>query len=230
MTTYRIACAIAGMMCAAGIGALVARPAAKDADARPSISLETMIPKQFGNWREDSQRAVQVINPQVQQLLDRQRYSQVLTRTYVDASGYRIMLSLVYGTDLRARDSLQAHKPEVCYAAQGFVVQKNEAGLLATASGEIPVRRLFATMGVRHEPLTYWFSVGDTAVQGRLEKRLVDLRYSFTGRIPDGMLFRVSSIDRNLAAAYRMQEQFINQLLQAVSPTERARLSGLGVS
>lgn len=230
MSSNRIAFVIAGMMCAASVGALVARPAIRAADAWPSISLETMIPKQFGDWREDSQRTVQVINPQVQQLLDKQRYSQVLTRTYANAGGYRIMLSLVYGTDVRARGSLQAHKPEVCYAAQGFVVERNEAGLLATASGEISVRRLFAIMGARHEPLTYWFTVGDTAVQGKLEKRLVDLRYGFTGRIPDGMLLRVSSIDPDQAAAYQLQEQFINQLLQAVSPADRTRLSGLGVS
>jgi EpsI family protein len=148
----------------------------------------------------------------------------------VNDGGYRIMLSLVYGTDVRARGSLQAHKPEVCYAAQGFVIQRSEAGLLATASGEIPVRRLFATMGARQEPLTYWFTVGDTAVQGKLEKRLVDLRYGLTGRIPDGMLFRVSSIDADPARAHQIQDQFINQLLQAVTPAERARLSGLGTS
>jgi EpsI family protein len=216
-------------MCAASVGALVARPTTKAADLGPSISLEAMIPKRIGDWREYSQNALQVVNPQAQELLDK-LYSQVLTRTYVNDGGYRIMLSLVYGTDVRARGSLQAHKPEVCYAAQGFVIQRSEAGLLATASGEIPVRRLFATMGARQEPLTYWFTVGDTAVQGKLEKRLVDLRYGLTGRIPDGMLFRVSSIDADPARAHQIQDQFINQLLQAVTPAERARLSGLGTS
>ena len=118
----------------------------------------------------------------------------------------------------------------MCYPAQGFVVQNNEAVLLATAFGDIPVRRLFTTMGARQEPVTYWFTIGDKAVQGKLQKRLVDLRYGLTGRIPDGMLFRVSSIDPDQARAYQMQDQFINQLLQAVSTTERKRLSGLGDS
>lgn len=216
-------------MCAASVGALVARPATRAADAGPPISLETMIPRQFGDWREQSQNAAQIVNPQTQELLDK-LYSQVLTRAYVNTAGYRIMLSLVYGTDVRARSSLQAHKPEVCYAAQGFVIQSNEAGLLDTASGKIPVRRLFATMASRDEPLIYWFTIGDRAVQGTLEKRLVDLRYGLTGRIPDGMLFRVSSIDPDQAAAYIMQEQFINHLLQALSPPDRTRLSGLGAS
>lgn len=59
---------------------------------------------------------------------------------------------------------------------------------------------------------------------------MVDLRYGLTGRIPDGMLFRVSSIDADEARAYQAQEQFVNQLLQSLSPAERKRLSGLGDS
>ncbi len=225
MPSNRIAFLIAALMCAASVGAIVARPTAKLADEGPAISLETMIPKQFADWREQPQLFAQVVNPQTKELLDK-LYSQILARTYVNASGYRIMLSLAYGSDQRG--SLQAHKPEVCYPAQGFVLQKNEAGQLVTTFGEIPVRRLFTTLGPRQEPVTYWFTVGDKAVQGTTQKRLVDLRYGLTGRIPDGMLFRVSSIDPDQAHAYEMQSEFVNRLLQSVSPAERKRLSGLG--
>jgi EpsI family protein len=227
MRSNRTAFLIAALMCAASVGAVVARPNTKAADVGPAFSLETMIPKQFRNWSEEPQRISRVINPQTRELLDK-LYSQILTRTYVNAEGYRIMLSLAYGSDQLG--SLQAHKPEVCYPAQGFVLQKNETAVLATAFGNIPVRRLFATMGARQEPLTYWFTVGDKAVLGTTQKRLVDLRYRLTGRIPDGMLFRVSSIDRDEDRAHQMQDQFINQLLQTVSPAERKRLSGLGDS
>jgi len=61
-----------------------------------------------------------------------------------------------------------------------------------------------------------------------LQKRLVDLKFGLTGRIPDGLIFRVSSIDSNDARAFALQDQFVNQLLEAVSPEARARLSGLG--
>lgn len=223
----RTAIVIAILMLAASVSAVVARPTKKLADERPAISLESMIPRQFGDWREEPLGQVQVVNPQTQELLDR-LYSQILSRVYVNSGGYRIMLALAYGSDQHG--SLQAHKPEVCYPAQGFVLQKNEAAVLATAFGSIPARRLFTTMGAREEPLTYWFTVGDKAVQGKTQKRLVDLRYGLTGRIPDGMLFRVSSIDGDQARAYQLQDQFINQLLQTVSPAERKRLSGLGDS
>ena len=224
MSSVKIAVTISALMLAASVGAIVARPGTKVSDERPAISLDTTIPREFGDWREAPQGIVQVVNPQTQELLDR-LYSELVTRTYVDASGYRIMLSLAYGSDQRG--ALQAHKPEVCYPAQGFALVRNEAGVLATPFGEIPVRRLFTTLGARQEPVTYWFTVGDKAVQGRMQKRLVELSFGLTGRIPDGMLFRVSSIDQDQTRAYQLQAQFVNQLLQAVSPASRKRLSGL---
>lgn len=168
-----------------------------------------------------------MVNPQTQELLDK-LYSEVLTRVYVNSSGYRIMLSLAYGGDQRG--AMQAHMPEVCYPAQGFMLKGNERGVLATAFGDIPVRRLFATMGARQEPVTYWFTVGDKAVLDRTRKRIMELTFGLTGRIPDGMLFRVSSIDPDQPHEYRLQEQFINQLLESVSPAVRARLAGFGSS
>jgi len=51
---------------------------------------------------------------------------------------------------------------------------------------------------------------------------------SLTGQIPDGLLFRVSSIDPDTARAYTMQDQFIADLLKAVNDKDRKRISGLG--
>lgn len=78
--------------------------------------------------------------------------------------------------------------------------------------------------------MTYWFTVGGTAVQGKTQKRLQDLKYGLTGRIPDGLLFRVSSIDPDQTRANKIQDQFAKGLLQSVSRADRKRLSGLGDS
>lgn len=227
MRLNRIALVFAALMFAASAGAIVARPSTKAADLGPPILLETMIPKQFGDWREVPQGTIQMVNPQTQALLDK-LYSQVLTRTYVNAEGYRIMLSVAYGTDQRG--SLQAHKPEVCYPAQGFTLHSSVASQVETPFGVIPAQRLFTTLGARQEPVTYWFTTGDTVVQGKLQKRLTEMRFGLTGRIPDGMIFRVSSIDPDQARASQLQDQFISQLLQTVSPAERKRLAGIGDS
>jgi len=224
MTTNRVALLIAALMFSASVGAIVLRPDQKLADVE-AISLETIVPKQFGDWREDRLRVAQVVNPQTQELLDK-LYSQILARTYVNSDGYRVMLSLAYGSDQRG--TLQAHKPEVCYPAQGFKLESSVLSQLETPYGTIPAQRLRTSKGPRVEPVTYWFTVGANAVHGKLQKRLVQLRYGLTGRIPDGMLFRVSSIDPDQSRANQMHDRFVNQLLGAISAEERLRLSGLG--
>lgn len=224
MASLRVPILIAVLMIISSVASVALRPSKKAADIGPPILLEAMIPEKFGEWREQPQSTTTVINPQTKELLDK-LYSQVLTRIYVNNDGYQIMLSLAYGSDQRG--SLQAHKPEVCYPAQGFTLVSNETLPVQTAFGPIPAQRLFTTHGQRKEPVTYWFASGDTVVQGKLEKRLVDLRFGLTGQIPDGLIFRVSSIDPDQKRANQLHDQFVDQLLRTISATDRKRLSGL---
>jgi len=229
MRMTRISLLLAALMCTAAVGGIVARPGSKAADRGQAISLEQAVPKQFGDWVELPDQNAQVVNPQTKELLDK-LYSQMLTRTYVNKGGYRIMLSLAYGDDQRG--ALQAHKPEVCYPAQGFTLHKNDAGQLATPFGNVEVRRLSTSLntgaGTRYEPVTYWFTVGDRVIQSKIEKRLAEIRLGLTGQIPDGLLFRISSIDGDGQRAFAMQQRFAADLLAAVPAATRKRLSGLG--
>lgn len=224
MKTVGLSIMLATLMTAAAALGVAARPATKAAGTGPRYVLETIVPKQFAEWREIPQEGAQVVNPQTQQLLDK-LYSQILTRTYVNASGYRIMLSLAYGDDQRA--DLTAHKPEVCYPAQGFQLNANNEGEIATPFGPIAVRRLDTSLGTRKEPVTYWFTVGDRAIRSKLEQRMVEVRLGLTGQIPDGLLFRVSSIDAEPSRAYVEQDKFVTELLKAVGVRDRVRLAGL---
>ena len=221
----RISIVMAALMAVATAGGIAARPGAKPPGSAPRYLLEDTVPRQFGEWRALTDSGAQVVNPQTKQILDK-LYSQILSRTYVNASGYRVMLSLAYGDEQRGE--LQAHKPEVCYPAQGFKLHSNEEAEIATPYGGIAARRLSTSLGVRKEPVTYWFTVGDRAVKSKWEQRLVEIRLGLTGEVPDGLLFRVSSIDDTPARAFRMQEQFVADLLKAVPARDRLRLSGLG--
>ena len=189
-----------------------------------SISLETAVPKGFGDWTELPERSVQVVNPQTQELLNK-LYSQILSRTYVNKDGYRIMLSMAYGDDQRG--GLQAHKPEICYPAQGFKLLNVSDGALATAFGNIEVRRLITSLGARKESVTYWLTIGDQVIHNSFDKRIAEIRLGLTGQIPDGLLFRISSIDENSVNAFAMQQKFTADMMQAVSPPTRKQLSGL---
>ena len=217
-----IALAMAVLMCGASVAGYAARPTTKVAAA--TISLDTLVPKRFGDWTELADQGAQVVNPQTQELLDK-LYSQLLTRTYVNRDGYRIMLSMAYGDDQRG--GLQAHRPEVCYPAQGFKLGSVLDGALPTRYGNIDVRRLTTTLGTRNEPVTYWLTVGDQIVKTTFEKRMAQVRLGLTGQIPDGLLFRVSSIDTDNARGFAMQQQFAADMMAAVPEAARKQLSGL---
>ena len=110
---------LAALMCGASVAGIAARPSDRAADNGHAISLEAIVPGHFGDWGELPDQSAQIVNPQTKELLDK-IYSQVLTRAYVNKEGYRIMLSMAYGDDQRG--GLQAHRPEVCYPAQGFTL------------------------------------------------------------------------------------------------------------
>ncbi len=228
MRSQKMSFLILTLMVTASLGAIVARPDTASAAMEPVLSLATLIPKRFGDWREKDYE--NVVNPQERALLNK-LYSDTLSRTYVNSNGYMIMLSLAHGRDQRG--DLAAHMPEICYPANGFTLHRTKSEQLPTPFGEIPVRRLFTSREAREEPVTYWFTFGAEPISldqagKRLRRRLVELRYAFTGRLPDGLLFRVSSIDRDQDRANQLQDQFVNDLLRALSPLERKRLSGLG--
>lgn len=225
MGKNRISWVLAALMGLAAFGGYAARPSEKAADRGNAISLEAVVPKAFGDWSELPEQGPQVVNPQTKEILDK-IYSQMLTRTYVNKQGYRIMLSMAYGDDQRG--ALQAHKPEVCYPAQGFQLHSNQPGQLSTAFGSVEVRRLSTSLGPRAEPVTYWFTVGDEVIQSRMQKRFAEIKLGLTGQIPDGLLFRVSSIDNDTQRGFAMQQRFADDLLGSVPPDIRKRLSGLG--
>jgi EpsI family protein len=218
---------IGALMCGAAIAGVAGRPGATAAERGAAIKLESAVPHSFGEWTELPEQTTQVINPQTKELLDK-IYSQILTRTYVNKDGYRIMLSMAYGDDQRG--GLQAHRPEVCYPAQGFKLGTVKDGALATSFGNIEVRRLTTNLGARSEPVTYWLTVGDHVIRNRIEKRLVEMRLSLTGQIPDGLLFRISSIDADPARAFAMQDKFAADMMRAVPAETRRQLSGLAAA
>lgn len=201
------------------------RPQSRLAENWGKLDLERSVPKQFGDWQAIPDRAT-VVNPQSLTLIE-QLYSEVLTRTYVNRDdGYAIMLSIAYGGD--QRKELAVHLPEACYPAQGFRILDNQVDKIELPEGRLAVRRLDTQLNaMRIEPVTYWAMVGQDQALGGLDQKLAAFRYTLRGQIPDGLLFRVSSIDGQPRAAYRRHDQFIAEFLAAVGPEKRRRLAGL---
>ena len=211
------------LMMLAYAGAQAWRPHTRLADTRPKVDLETMFPKAFADWTVDDRMPVQLVSPDTQAMLNK-IYNQTLSRTYVNRQGDRIMLSVAYGGD--QSDATRAHRPEVCYPAQGFQLLSSRNTQLNLSTHQLRVRQLVAKLAGRSEPITYWITVGERITITGTEQKLAQLSYSTRGVVPDGMLVRISSIDPDTAAAYRLQDSFVVEMAKAIPTSIRAQVLG----
>lgn len=187
------------------------------------VKLEAAVPSAFGDWRIDPYTRPVIPDPSTLAALTR-IYHETLARTYINSRGERIMLSLAYGR--RQNDSMRLHQPEGCYTGQGFGVRVIGQINVGNGAASFPVTRLHATLGARQEPVTYWMVIGGRHAVTQTEMKLAQLRFGLRGYLPDGLLFRVSSINPDSNAGFSLQDQFIQQLLAAVTPVVRDGLVG----
>jgi EpsI family protein len=225
MNALRWKCLIIALVLLAGAGlSRWAKPTRLLANDLPKIQLEQVFPERVGDWTVDRNQPALIVSPDVEAMLAK-LYAQTLSRIYVNPKGQRIMLSVAYGGD--QSDATRAHRPDVCYPAQGFQVKSSGRQRIALGSGaELPVGTMTAVLGNRVEPVTYWFAVGGSLAISGQEQKLAQLRYGLRGFIPDGMLVRVSSIDRDEAAAYALQAQFLQQMHSSMAATWTPRVFG----
>lgn len=192
--------------------------------APPVVDLKNMIPRAFGDWTIDESIIPVQVSKDRQARLDT-LYSQTLARTYRNSGRARVMLSIAYGGSQTR--TLQVHRPEVCYASQGFVTSGLTKDTVAIqGESAIPVMRLVGTQGNRIEPITYWVRFGHDVVRGNLEQALSRLRHGLRGEISDALLFRVSSLSPDPEKAYAIQDAFVRDLVANMAPQTRAMLLG----
>jgi EpsI family protein len=208
----------------AAVLAEVIRPRQLMARSSTGLNLEEVIPKQFGNWKLVPD--VGLVTPSepakfVQSELEARIYSQEVARGYVDRSGNMVMLLVAYGPVQDYR--LKSHLPEVCYRSAGFQVSKKDIAdvVYRNDAPSLVLSRLVATIEGRFEPISYWMRVGNDIATGVFDRQMTRLKYGVQGLIPDGALFRVSTINISRDLSYRIQDQFIRELIEAIAPEHR---------
>lgn len=216
--------AIGGALCIAAAIAVGLTPRQKMADLGARMDLEETVPKAFGQWRIDPTIVPVALSPEVEAKLAK-FYTQTLSRTYRNDRGERVMLSIAYGAN-QLSEATQVHRPEYCYAGHGFQIVSNRVDKLAVNDATLDVRRLIAAQPFRNEPITYWLVVGETATLPGVGRRMSQMRYGLSGRIPDGVVFRVSSIGADSDKEWLLQERFIGDLVRALPDGTRTRLVG----
>ncbi|WP_424193376.1 exosortase-associated protein EpsI, B-type [Ampullimonas aquatilis] len=200
------------------------KPKTKIIDLIGKLNLESTIPTHLSNWQVEDTSPTLIISPEQAETLSR-IYSQIITRTYINPKGQRIMLSIAYGED--QRDENQMHYPEVCYPAQGFIVKSLQNESIVLSEQTLPIKRLEADFGSeRHENITYWTTIGNKVSTQNWKKKYFELSYGLKGYIPDGLLFRVSTIGKNSRDDFELQDGFLIELTNSIDATFKSRIIG----
>lgn len=187
---------------------------------------EKVVPKQFGDWVEESSaNASFIIDPQQRYALSN-IYTQTVSRTFLHKpSGRLIMLSIAYGDNQTY--SKQLHRPEACYSSQGFKIENLHEDKIRRISKPISVTRMVATIGSRIEQVTYLIRVGDRVINGpALELNYARMHMGLKGYISDGLLFRVSEVLDDATSSNALQDQFINDFLHSLDASQQAIFIG----
>jgi EpsI family protein len=212
------------MILGAAVAAQAMIPHRKLGKAPTQDELERMIPKSFGQWTYEPE--VRLVEPPGDDSLSKQIYNAELARGYRDPEGHLVMFLVAYGAS--QSDRLQLHRPEICYAAQGFrVAQLKTVDLdLGADLPDLPVRRMLALRENRVEPITYWMRLGDTVATNAVERQVLKVEYGLRGYVADGALVRISTAGLPEDQAYALQTRFLSDFLKSVDPETRRFLIG----
>jgi EpsI family protein len=212
---------IGGACLAAAAGAEVVRPHRRVTLLGENLTIEGAIPRAFGSWKVREGEGI--ITPQSEDSLAAQLYNQSVGRMYEDADHNIVMLLIAYGNT--QSDTLQLHRPEVCYPAFGFEIVENRPTQIALGHGTVlPARNLVASVPGRDERISYWTRIGEYLPISNSEQREMRFRTALAGIIPDGVLVRVSNTVPEDAKGFALNARFAADLLAAVPAAVRPAL------
>jgi EpsI family protein len=179
---------IGGTFLAAAVAGLALVPRRTE-NMLGTAKLDDLIPRRIGGWQFNT--ASGLVLPPADQLRD-SIYSQLLTRTYMRDGQAPVMLLIAYSG---AQDgTISVHRPEVCYPASGYRLTRQDPHEVPLAPGvAVPSRAIVAETEVRREQLIYWTRLGHHFPTRWSEQHLAVAAENFAGRIPDGVLVRISS-------------------------------------
>lgn len=184
--------------------------------------LDPLFPKQVGDWSYETSSGL--VLPPADQLRDR-LYNAVLTRYYASPTQLPVMLLVAYnGTQ---DGMLQVHRPEVCYPASGYELLEQRLIPLDVGGGlTVPGHYIGARSASRSEQLIYWTRIGNDFPTRWWAQHWAVAKENLKGRVPDGVLVRISTAAPDDKSATLTLMRFIPALLAELSPTARRVVFG----
>ncbi len=210
-------------MLAAALLAYALTPHRPMARTHEAFDIDAHIPHAFGGW--SAIPGLQAVRPPPDGL-ESEIYNQEVSRAFVDKEGHVVMLMIAYGESQSGR--LHLHHPEVCYTAQGFRVTRPVTSTFDWSASQPPIvlTRLTATREDRLEPVSYWMRIGYDVTNSNWARNALKLQYGLRGWIPDGALFRVSTVGLPPDISFKVQDKFIRDLLNEVPAETRDFMVG----
>ena len=181
-------------------------------------NLAATIPTRFGNWTmvPSPYAQVDLAVTAAGDLSTDRPYDQTVMRTYANAAGQQVMLAVAYGRN--QRQEIKIHRPELCYAAQGYAVTRPETArfdAIRSASRPITGQQLYAESGRGNEAVSYWIRIGDRYSGSAWDTRWHIVTEGLNGRVTDGALVRASMLVGSRAEA-ESQQPLIGDFLRAL--------------
>lgn len=177
-----------------------------------SDEFEKWVPEAFGQWSMVASSGV--VLPAPDALSDR-LYDNLVTRVY-NSPDAAVMMLLAYNN--QQDGMLQVHRPEICYPVGGYKLTETEPTSVPALGREVPANIFTATGSDRTEQVIYFTRLGDAYPRSWAEQRLAVIGENLAGRVPDGIMLRVSLIGTDRAAAVGILRNFIEDFSTDAAP------------
>jgi EpsI family protein len=203
---------IGGALAAASCVAFARQPRV-DSPLIKTSTFETWVPANFGEWSLAGSSGVVLPPPDS---LSARLYDNLVTRVYSAPAG-DVMMLLAYNN--RQDGVLQVHRPEVCYPTGGFVLSETKRLPVSALGRSIPSNVFTATNADRTEQVIYFTRLGRYYPRSWAEQRIAVVEENLAGRIPDGVLLRVSVLSADRNEAVDRLRRFIEGFAAAANPS-----------
>jgi len=188
------------------------------------VTLSSLVPTRFGSWA--GRDASDLVAPPAEGSLEARLYQETVERVYQhQTTGAEVMMLLAHGA--AQTNSLQLHRPEVCYPAFGFRLSGSRVlAIPVTSRVTVPSRRLIADAPQRRESIVYWTRLGEYLPVDGSQQRIDRVKIAMHGLVADGVLSRFSMIGENAETNTAVLARFVSELLLAASHAGRRALIG----
>lgn len=176
------------------------------------------IPAQVDGWRSRASAEV-VLPPQDD---SNKLYENLETRIYEGPDVPAIMLLIAYSSV--QQNDIQVHRPEVCYPASGYPIISSRRRELKLGGKLVNAMELEADRSGLVEKIIYWVRVGDEFPVDWSSQRLAMAKANLQGRVPDGVLFRVSAIESAGEDVSEKLHNFVSGFVAQLSSQMRQKI------